>query len=95
MSELPNTSGHKEFPANFLFGAATSSHQVEGDNRWNDWWEYERAGLLPFESGRSCDHYHRYAEDFDLARSWGHNCHRLSIEWSRIEPKEEIGRAHV
>ena len=73
---------------NFLFGAATSSHQVEGDNRWNDWWEYEKAGRLPFESGRACDHYNRYEADFDLARSWGHNCHRLSIEWSRIEPTE-------
>ncbi len=77
-----------EFPADFLFGAATSSHQVEGDNRNNDWWEYEQAGMMPFESGLGCDHYNRYAEDFDLAQSWGHNCHRLSVEWSRIEPRE-------
>ena len=83
------STGPKTFPDSFLFGAATSSHQVEGDNRWNDWWEYEQAGLLPFESGRSCDHYRRYAEDFDLAHSWGHNCHRLSVEWSRVEPRED------
>ncbi|OGZ46118.1 MAG: hypothetical protein A3C84_05230 [Candidatus Ryanbacteria bacterium RIFCSPHIGHO2_02_FULL_48_12] len=39
-------------------------------------------------SGRACDHYHRYEEDFDIAKSLGHNAHRLSIEWSRIEPEE-------
>jgi beta-glucosidase len=75
-----------DFPAGFLWGAATSSHQVEGDNRWNDWWQYEAAGRLPHRSGAACEHFRRYEADFDLARSWGHNAHRLSIEWSRIEP---------
>lgn len=77
------------FPAGFLWGAATASHQVEGDNRWNDWWEAENSGLLPYRSGAACDHYRLYEQDFDLARDLGHNAHRLSIEWSRIEP--EIG----
>ena len=78
---------HK-FPRGFLWGAATSSHQVEGDNRWNDWWEYEQSGHLPHKSGEACRHYERFEQDFDLARSWGHNAHRFSIEWSRIEPSE-------
>ncbi len=39
-------------------------------------------------SGRACDHYNRYEEDFDIAKSLGHNAHRFSIEWSRIEPEE-------
>lgn len=98
MDEPGKQLGRGEFPENFLFGAATASHQVEGDNRGSDWWEYEQAGLMPFESGLGCDHYHRYNEDFDLARSWGHNCHRLSVEWSRIEPREgewnEMAVAH-
>jgi beta-glucosidase len=76
------------FPPGFLWGAATSSHQVEGDNRWNDWWEYEQSGRLPYVSGAACRHYELYQQDFDLARSWGHNAHRFSIEWSRIEPFE-------
>jgi beta-glucosidase len=76
------------FPPDFLWGAATSSHQVEGDNRWNDWWEYEQAGLLPYRSGETCRHYQLYEADFDLAQSWGHNAHRFSLEWSRIEPAE-------
>jgi beta-glucosidase len=43
---------------------------------------------LPYRSGEACGHYELYEQDFDLARSWGHNAHRFSIEWSRIEPSE-------
>ncbi len=75
------------FPAGFLWGAATASHQVEGNNRWNDWWAAETAGLLPHRSGDACNHYELYEQDFDLAKSLGHNAHRFSIEWSRIEPE--------
>ena len=75
------------FPASFLWGAATASHQVEGDNRGNDWWALEESGGLPHRSGRACDHFGRYADDFSLAASFGHNAHRLSLEWSRIEPR--------
>jgi len=39
-------------------------------------------------SGKACDHYNRFEEDFDLAKKLGHNAHRFSIEWSRIEPLE-------
>jgi beta-glucosidase len=78
----------RHFPSGFLWGAATSSHQVEGGNRWNDWWEYEESGRLPYRSGEACRHYEMYEQDFDLARSWGHNAHRFSIEWSRVEPSE-------
>ncbi len=38
--------------------------------------------------GRACDHYHQYESDFDLVKSLGHNAHRLSVEWARIEPEE-------
>jgi beta-glucosidase len=76
------------FPEGFLWGAATASHQVEGGNRWNDWWEYEQRGLLPYRSGDACRHYELYESDFDLARSLSHNAQRISLEWSRIEPAE-------
>lgn len=32
------------------------------------------------------DHYDRFREDFRLAKELGHNAHRFSLEWSRIEP---------
>jgi beta-glucosidase len=75
-----------KFPDNFFWGAATSAHQVEGNNTNSDWWKWEQLGGGKTPSGRACMHYERYQEDFDLARSLGHNCHRLSFEWSRIEP---------
>jgi beta-glucosidase len=74
------------FPHGFLWGTATSAHQVEGDNQASDWWEYEQQGRLRHQSGDACRHYQEYERDFDLAQSLGQNAHRFSIEWSRIEP---------
>jgi len=76
-----------KFPAKFLLGAASAAHQVEGNNFHSDWWRYEQEGKLP-KSGDAADHYNRYAEDFELAKSLGLNAMRISIEWSRIEPIE-------
>jgi len=75
------------FPNDFLWGAATSSYQVEGGIENNDWAEAAREGRVP-KCGVACDHYRRYETDFDLAKDLGHNAHRLSIEWARIEPEE-------
>lgn len=75
------------FPEGFFWGAATAAHQVEGDNRASDWWAAEEAGLLPHRSGVACRHLELYERDFDLARAFGHNAHRLSLEWSRLEPE--------
>ena len=58
---------------------------------WQEWqWKKFPEMLSPenYFSGRACDHYNRYEEDFDLAKSLGQNAHRFSIEWSRIEPEE-------
>lgn len=75
------------FPAEFLWGAATAAHQVEGGNTKNDWAEWERSGKVPFPSGNADEAYERYDEDFALAQSMAHNATRLSVEWSRIEPR--------
>lgn len=78
------------FPQGFHWGAATSAHQVEGGNRANDWWRFEqrpggiRGGGV---SGDACRHWERFDEDFARARGYGHAMHRLSLEWSRIEPE--------
>lgn len=72
----------------FLWGAATSSHQVEGNNYLNDWWRWEQAGKVKEKSGLACDQYNRYKEDFDTIKRLGHNSHRLSLEWSRLQPEE-------
>ncbi len=75
------------FPKGFLWGAATASYQVEGGIENNDWAEGGRQGKVPV-CGKATDHYNRYESDFDIAKELGHNAHRLSIEWSRIEPEE-------
>lgn len=78
------------FPAGFWWGAATSAHQVEGGNRWNDWWRFEQepgAIATGEPSGDACRHYQLFDRDFALAGNDGHNAHRLSFEWSRIEPE--------
>lgn len=74
------------FPKGFYWGAASAAYQVEG-NIYNTDWAYEArtSGRVPVaDSGP--DHYNRYEEDFALAQSLGHNAHRMSIEWARIEP---------
>ncbi len=76
-----------KFPQSFLWGAATSAYQVEGNNVNADWWQWEKKAGKE-QSGKACRHYEFYKHDFDLARGLNHNAHRLSIEWSRIEPKE-------
>jgi beta-glucosidase len=79
------------FPDGFLWGTASAAHQVEGDNRNSDWWEFEQQpGHIANgdTSEIACDHYHRYREDFSLLREMSQNAHRLSIEWSRVEPSE-------
>ena len=85
---MPNQ-GIVTFPGNFLWGAATSSYQVEGDNFNSDWWEWEYRIGLREKCGHACRHYALYKEDFDLARSLNHNAHRLSIEWSRVQPEPD------
>lgn len=73
-----------KFPKGFLWGAATSAYQVEGGINNNDWAVSDR---VP-KAGKACDQYHRYVEDFSLAKKLGHNAHRLSLEWARIEPAQ-------
>ncbi|MBI5405289.1 MAG: glycoside hydrolase family 1 protein [Candidatus Kerfeldbacteria bacterium] len=77
------------FPEGFLWGASTSSHQVEGGQN-NDWSAWERLGKVAGgqTSGLACDHWNLFRSDFELAKRLGHTVHRFSIEWSRVEPAE-------
>jgi beta-glucosidase len=80
-----------EFPAGFLWGTSTSAHQVEGDNENNDWSEWERRpGAIGdgTRAGAACGWWGGRAEqDLAAAASSGQNSHRLSLEWSRLEPE--------
>ncbi len=72
-----------KFPKNFYWGTATSAYQVEGGIR-NNWSMHGEK----YDAGIACDHYNRYNEDFDLAKSMNNNAHRFSISWARIEPEQ-------
>ncbi len=90
---MDEADGDLIFPEGFLWGTATSAHQVEGDNRKNQWWRWEEESSRIADgsrSGRACMHYKYFERDLDLAEIIGMNCHRLSVEWSRIEPEPGV-----
>jgi beta-glucosidase len=77
------------FPKGFLWGTATASHPVEGSNLNNNWHAWEQSGHIVDRQtcGLACDWWGgRWREDFDRAAETGQNAHRLSVEWSRIQP---------
>jgi beta-glucosidase len=82
---MPQATFH--FPRGFLWGCATAAHQVEGNNTNNNWWKWEQDGHTNGKAGLACDWWGgRWKEDFDRAAESGQNTHRLSVEWSRIQP---------
>jgi len=89
---MPQATFH--FPKGFLWGTATASHQVEGSNNNNNWaaWETKEGRIRNGDkAGLACDWWGgRWKEDLDRAAEAGQNAHRLSIEWSRIQPRKDI-----
>ncbi len=79
-----------KLPENFLIGAATAAHQVEGNNIHSDLWAMEHMKHTSFlePSLDAVDHYNRYEEDIKLMADAGLNAYRFSMEWARIEPEE-------
>ncbi|WNS45340.1 family 1 glycosylhydrolase [Paenibacillus sp. MMS20-IR301] len=82
----------QSYPENFLWGTATSAHQVEGNNINADLWAEEHAEGSPYRdySGDAINHYQLYREDILLLAGLGLNSYRFSIEWARIEPEPGI-----
>jgi beta-glucosidase len=75
---------------NFVWGVATSGHQIEGGNCASDWWEWEEKGNVEggVRSGDATDHWNRRYDDLKLAKDLGVNSYRFSVEWARVEPEE-------
>ena len=89
-----------QFPADFVWGAATASFQIEGasheDGRGESIWDRFCATPGKVRNGDTgeiaCDFYHRYPEDVALMRELGIDAFRFSIAWPRILPD---GRGRV
>ncbi|PYX84471.1 MAG: hypothetical protein DMG68_20715, partial [Acidobacteria bacterium] len=77
------------FPAGFLWGISTSGYQVEGGDQDSQWVAWERDGKIRSgdRSGLACDWWGNAEADFDIAKKIGLNALRLSVEWSRLEPR--------
>ena len=78
------------FPKEFLLGAATAAHQVEGNNIHSDLWVMENLehSIYKEPSLNAVDHYNRYKEDLQLMKNAGLDAYRFTIEWARIEPQK-------
>jgi beta-glucosidase len=97
---MTDSSKRLEFPADFLWGTATSAYQVEGSPLADGagpsiWQRFVHTPNLVRDGDTgdiACDHYRRYADDVALMREIGTNAYRFSIAWSRVLPQ---GRGRV
>ena len=88
----PHAPKRSDFASDFLWGCATSSYQIEGagsvGGRVESIWDRFAATPGKVRDGSNgsvaCDHYHRWPEDFDIARDMGLQAYRFSIAWPRI-----------
>jgi beta-glucosidase len=80
------------FPEGFLWGTATAAHQVEGrnTNNWSDWEQQPGRIHNGERAGAACGWWRDAEGDFDRMLALGCTTHRMSIEWSRIEPEEGL-----
>jgi beta-glucosidase len=84
----------ESFPDDFIWGAATSTYQIEGAVReagrgesiW-DVFSHTPSKVKGGETGDiACDHYHRWRDDIRLMSELGLPAYRFSIAWPRILP---------
>jgi beta-glucosidase len=83
------------FPANFAWGTATASAQVEGawdeDGKGESIWDRFSHTPGKVSTGDTTDvtsdQYHRYKEDVALMKELGLNAYRFSIAWPRVFPQ--------
>lgn len=82
------------FPANFAWGAATASYQIEGawneDGKGESIWDRFSHTPGKITNGATgdvaCDHYHRTKQDIALMRRLGLKAYRFSVSWPRVLP---------
>ncbi|MEB3236410.1 MAG: family 1 glycosylhydrolase [Candidatus Sericytochromatia bacterium] len=82
--------GEIGFQKGFLWGVAMAAIQNEDGLESSAWRNFERAGRAKEPAGRATASWERYEEDVNLAAASGANAFRMSLEWSRIEPRPGV-----
>ena len=90
-----------KFARDFIWGAATSSYQIEGaayvDGGGRSIWDMlaqQPGKIVNGDSGEAaCDHYHRYKDDVALMADIGLQAYRFSISWPRVLP-DGVGKVN-
>lgn len=77
------------FNKEFMLGVASSSTQIEGGDTNNTWYEWcKKKNLFGRDICiRGCDHWNRVEEDTKILKDLHVRTYRMSLEWSRIEPR--------
>jgi beta-glucosidase len=86
--------GLSGFGRDFVWGAATSSYQIEGavneHGRGASIWDVYSRQPGRIQNGDTgdvaCDHYHRSREDVALLARGGFSAYRFSVAWPRVLP---------
>lgn len=81
-----------KLPKQLLLGSATAATQIEGGDKFSNWYQWSLLGKIANNESSivAADHYNRVSEDIKLMQEMNHEIYRMSIEWSRIEPEEGI-----
>ncbi len=76
----------------FLLGTATASVQIEGGDTNNTWYRWCKDGHISDNTTTitACDHWNRVEEDTELLKELNVQTHRMSLEWSRLEPQAGV-----
>src|SRR5262245_9611189 len=90
----PTAANDGRFPPDFVWGASTSSYQIEGavneGGRGKSIWDHFSHTPGRVKNGDTgdiaCDHYHRWRDDIDLLSGGNFSAYRFSTAWSRILP---------
>ena len=88
------------FPADFIWGTATASYQIEGafdtDGRGPSIWDTfskTPGKVVNGDTGdNACDHYNRFDEDIAIMKDLGISAYRFSIAWPRLFPQGDSVR---
>ncbi len=82
----------ERWPKDFVFGVATAGYQIEGGynglgeprNNWARWEDEKRVA----RAGDANRFWQEFESQLDLVVDMGLSSFRLSIEWTRVEPRE-------